>query len=43
MVLDGYHAERHPVAADVLDTTRVQSELLSLEPGPEAVVGCCQN
>lgn len=36
-LLDSYHTERHPVAADVLDTTRVQSELLSLEPGPQAV------
>ena len=36
-LLDSYHSERHPVAADVLDTTRVQTELLSLEPGPRAV------
>lgn len=36
-LLDTYHAERHPVAADVLNTTRAQSELLSLEPGPRAV------
>jgi ketosteroid isomerase-like protein len=36
-LLDSYHTERHPVAADVLDTTRVQSELLSLGPGPQAV------
>ncbi|MFB9376505.1 FAD-dependent monooxygenase [Kineococcus gynurae] len=36
-LLDSYHAERHPVAADVLSLTRAQSELLSTEPGPQAV------
>jgi rifampicin monooxygenase len=36
-LLDSYHTERHPVAADVLDLTRAQVELLSLEPGPLAV------
>ncbi|HYZ02008.1 MAG TPA: FAD-dependent monooxygenase, partial [Candidatus Binatia bacterium] len=36
-LLDSYHTERHPVAADVLDTTRVLAELLSPEPGPQAV------
>ena len=36
-LLDTYHAERHPVAADVLDNTRAQLELLSPEPGPQAV------
>jgi len=36
-LLDSYHAERHPVAADVLDNTRAQNELLSTEPGPQAV------
>ncbi|GAB3323250.1 rifampin monooxygenase [Geodermatophilus aquaeductus] len=36
-LLDSYHAERHPVAAEVLDTTRAQAELLSTEPGPRAV------
>lgn len=36
-LLDSYHAERHPVAADVLNNTRAQSELMSLEPGPQAV------
>jgi hypothetical protein len=36
-LLDSYHAERHPVAADVLNTTRAQSELISQEPGPQAV------
>ncbi|WP_105974788.1 rifampin monooxygenase [Streptomyces geranii] len=36
-LLDSYHAERHPVAADVLDNTRAQMLLLSAEPGPSAV------
>ncbi|MCA4133991.1 rifampin monooxygenase [Arthrobacter sp. M4] len=36
-LLDSYHTERHPVAADVLETTRAQMELLSTEPGPRAV------
>ena len=36
-LLDSYHSERHPVAADVLTTTRAQAELLSTEPGPQAV------
>ncbi|NKZ06089.1 rifampin monooxygenase [Actinomadura latina] len=36
-LLDSYHTERRPVAADVLDSTRAQSELLSREPGPRAV------
>ncbi|TXK40776.1 rifampin monooxygenase [Nonomuraea sp. C10] len=36
-LLDTYQAERHPVAADVLDNTRAQMELLSPEPGPRAV------
>ena len=36
-LLDSYHTERHPVAADVLNTTRAQSELISTEPGPQAV------
>ena len=36
-LLDSYHTERHPVAADVLDNTRAQSELLSPEPGAQAV------
>jgi len=36
-LLDTYEAERHPVAADVLDNTRAQKELLSPEPGPRAV------
>jgi 2-polyprenyl-6-methoxyphenol hydroxylase-like FAD-dependent oxidoreductase len=36
-LLDSYHAERHPVGADVLNTSRAQAELLSTEPGPRAV------
>ena len=35
-LLDSYQAERRPVAADVLDNTRAQMELLSTEPGPQA-------
>jgi 2-polyprenyl-6-methoxyphenol hydroxylase-like FAD-dependent oxidoreductase len=38
-LLDSYHTERHPVAADVLNTTRAMMELMSTEPGPEAVRG----
>jgi 2-polyprenyl-6-methoxyphenol hydroxylase-like FAD-dependent oxidoreductase len=36
-LLDSYHTERHPVAADVLNNTRAQMLLLSSEPGPRAV------
>lgn len=36
-LLDSYQAERHPVAAEVLNNTRAQMELMSLEPGPQAV------
>ncbi len=36
-LLDTYHAERHPVAEDVLNNTRAQVELLSPEPGARAV------
>ncbi|UWZ40363.1 rifampin monooxygenase [Dactylosporangium roseum] len=36
-LLDTYQAERRPVAEDVLDNTRAQMELLSTEPGPQAV------
>ncbi|MGK5114397.1 MULTISPECIES: rifampin monooxygenase [unclassified Geodermatophilus] len=36
-LLDSYHTERHPVAAEVLDTTRAHMHLLSTEPGPRAV------
>ncbi|MHC0431555.1 rifampin monooxygenase [Streptomyces sp. O3] len=36
-LLDSYHAERHPVGADVLDNTRAQMQLMSTEPGAQAV------
>jgi 2-polyprenyl-6-methoxyphenol hydroxylase-like FAD-dependent oxidoreductase len=36
-LLDSYHAERHPVAADVLDNTRAQVQLSSGELGAQAV------
>lgn len=36
-LLDSYETERHPVAASVLDNTRVQMLLTSLEPGAQAV------
>ncbi|WP_194828297.1 rifampin monooxygenase [Nocardia sp. XZ_19_231] len=36
-LLDTYEIERHPVAADVLDNTRAQMALMSLDPGPQAV------
>ena len=36
-LLDSYETERRPVAAEVLNNTRAQMELLSLEPGPQAV------
>ncbi len=36
-LLDSYHTERHPVAADVLELTRAQMELISAEPGPRSV------
>ncbi|MEV4824455.1 rifampin monooxygenase [Micromonospora sp. NPDC049274] len=36
-LLDTYQAERHPVAADVLDNTRAQTVLLSDEPGARAL------
>ncbi|MCC8248346.1 rifampin monooxygenase [Saccharothrix luteola] len=36
-LLDSYHSERHPVAAAVLDNTRAQMQLMSLEPGAQAV------
>jgi rifampicin monooxygenase len=36
-LLDSYPAERRPVAADVLVTTRAQMELMTVEPGPQAV------
>ncbi|RBP64259.1 2-polyprenyl-6-methoxyphenol hydroxylase-like FAD-dependent oxidoreductase [Brevibacterium sanguinis] len=36
-LLDTYEAERRPVAEGVLTLTRAQSELISPEPGPQAV------
>jgi 2-polyprenyl-6-methoxyphenol hydroxylase-like FAD-dependent oxidoreductase len=36
-LLDSYQTERHPVAADVLTASRAVAELLSTEPGPQAV------
>jgi 2-polyprenyl-6-methoxyphenol hydroxylase-like FAD-dependent oxidoreductase len=36
-LLDSYQTERRQVAADVLDNTRAQVELTSLEPGAQAV------
>ncbi len=36
-LLDSYHVERHPVAADVLDNTRAQTLLMSTEPGPQSL------
>ncbi|WP_066951554.1 rifampin monooxygenase [Streptomyces lushanensis] len=36
-LLDSYHAERHPVAAQVLDNTRAQMTLLGTEPGATAL------
>ncbi|NMO01504.1 NAD-binding protein [Gordonia sp. TBRC 11910] len=36
-LLDTYQAERRPVAAAVLDNTRAQAELMSTEPGPQAL------
>ncbi|MGP4024500.1 rifampin monooxygenase [Actinomadura sp. 3N407] len=36
-LLDSYHTERRPVAADVLDNTRAQMQLMTPEPGPRAV------
>ena len=36
-LLDTYETERHPVAADVLTSTRAQSVLTSPEAGPQAV------
>ncbi|MFH8343984.1 rifampin monooxygenase [Streptomyces sp. NPDC018045] len=36
-LLDSYQAERHAVAADVLDNTRAQMTLMSTEPGPRSV------
>ncbi|MER6521657.1 rifampin monooxygenase [Streptomyces sp. NPDC001553] len=36
-LLDSYHAERHPVGADVLDNTRAQMTLLRADPGATAL------
>ncbi|MEU7791186.1 rifampin monooxygenase [Amycolatopsis sp. NPDC049159] len=36
-LLDTYQAERHPVAADVLDNTRAQGELMRPDAGPQAL------
>ncbi|WP_155368225.1 rifampin monooxygenase [Catellatospora vulcania] len=36
-LLESYHTERHPVAEDVLNNTRAQMELMSTEPGAQAV------
>ncbi|MEV6490209.1 rifampin monooxygenase [Actinoplanes sp. NPDC051633] len=36
-LLESYHGERHPVADDVLNTTRAVAELISHEPGAQAV------
>lgn len=36
-LLESYFTERHPVAEGVLALTRAQSELISPEPGPQAV------
>ncbi|HEV7626220.1 MAG TPA: rifampin monooxygenase [Streptomyces sp.] len=36
-LLDSYHTERHPVAADVLENTRAQTMLMSPEPGARSV------
>ncbi len=35
-LLDSYETERHPVAEDMLNNTRAQAELMSLDPGPHA-------
>ncbi|XVU29658.1 FAD-dependent oxidoreductase [Actinoplanes sp. CA-054009] len=36
-LLDTYESERRPVAAEVLDNTRAQTQLLSTEPGAQAL------
>ncbi|WP_184988870.1 rifampin monooxygenase [Sphaerisporangium rubeum] len=36
-LLDTYHAERHPVAADVLDNTRAQMALLATTPAAQSL------
>ena len=42
-LLDTYQAERHPVAADVLDNTRAQMELLSPNRARRPCAGCSPN
>ena len=42
-LLDSYHTERHPVAADVLDNTRAQMQLLSPSRVPGQCAGWCRN
>ncbi|HET6296515.1 MAG TPA: rifampin monooxygenase [Kribbella sp.] len=36
-LLDSYHTERHPVAAEVLDNTRAQGVLIATDPNSQAV------
>jgi 2-polyprenyl-6-methoxyphenol hydroxylase-like FAD-dependent oxidoreductase len=38
-LLDSYHTERHPVAADVLENTRAQITLMGSDPGATALRG----
>ncbi len=40
-LLDSYQSERRPVAADVLTTTRAQTQLMESGPGPQAVRQLC--
>jgi 2-polyprenyl-6-methoxyphenol hydroxylase-like FAD-dependent oxidoreductase len=42
-LLDSFPTERHPVAADVLNRTRAQIELLSPEPVPGQCAGWRRN
>jgi hypothetical protein len=42
-LLDSYHTERHPVAADVLDNTRAQVQVQSPSRAPGQCAGCCRN
>src|SRR3954452_3511747 len=36
-LLDSYHAERHPVAVDVLDNTRAQNAVMGTDAGSQAL------
>ena len=36
-LLDSYHTERHPVAADVLENTRAQMQLMTPDPGARSM------